>query len=145
MTVTVQAPTRNPRELISSELFGQLTSRLASEHEISNEHAERIMEQALSFLQACAENPGVPLAPPFEVDWGWHMFIIHTKAYAAFCDRVAGRFMHHEPADGMEDGGEAIQRTAAVMRVTGLPVDEDMWSPAGTGCTNTCHQDCNVL
>lgn len=102
------------------------------------------MDQALSFLSACAQHPTLHLAPPFEVDWGWHMFMLHTKEYAEFCNRVAGRFMHHAPADGLEDGGEAIQKTAAIMKAAGLPVDEDMWSPRGTGCTNTCHMDCNV-
>ncbi|WP_433338195.1 glycine-rich domain-containing protein [Spirillospora sp. CA-294931] len=145
MTVTEErtAPAVDPRELISPDLFAQLARRVSVEHGVSQDQAEKIMVQALAFLWACAQHPSLHLAPPFDVDWGWHMFILHTKAYAAFCDRVVGRFIHHEPADGQEDGGEAIQRTAAIMRDAGLPVDEEMWSPRGTGCTNTCHNDCN--
>jgi hypothetical protein len=142
MTV-VQDIKTDPRSLISTELFEKLALRVEDEHDVHPSGAEKIVTQALAFLQACAENPGMHLAPPLEVDWGWHMFILHTKEYAAFCDRVAGRFIHHEPADGLQDGGEAIQRTAALMRRAGLPVDKDMWSPRGTGCTNTCHNDCS--
>jgi SAM-dependent methyltransferase len=29
---------------------------------------------------------------------GWHAFILHTDDYAEFCQRVAGRFIHHLPA-----------------------------------------------
>jgi len=31
------------------------------------------------------------------VDELWHTFVIFTREYAAFCDRVAGQFMHHVP------------------------------------------------
>jgi hypothetical protein len=28
----------------------------------------------------------------------WHEFILHTKAYAHFCDKAFGSFLHHTPA-----------------------------------------------
>ena len=31
------------------------------------------------------------------VDELWHTFVIFTREYAAFCDAVAGRFLHHVP------------------------------------------------
>ncbi|WP_100772187.1 glycine-rich domain-containing protein [Rhizobium sullae] len=31
------------------------------------------------------------------VDELWHTFVIFTRDYAAFCDAVAGRFLHHVP------------------------------------------------
>lgn len=144
MTATIAATAFNPRTLVSDQLFDQLVRRLEQEHEIGPNYANRIMIQALAFLKACADNPGVFLAPPLEVDKGWHMFMLHSREYAEFCDRVAGRFLHHQPADGVADGGAAIQHTALIMRNAGLPVDEEMWSPRGTGCYNACHNDCNV-
>ena len=32
------------------------------------------------------------------VDELWHAFILHTRAYDAFCRRAFGRFLHHTPA-----------------------------------------------
>lgn len=145
MTVQELAPaTLDPRTLIAPELFERLTSRLAREKEISQADAANRVTQALAFLKASADNPGKHLAPPFPVDDAWHLFILHTKEYAAFCHRIAGRFIHHVPADGMPDDGEAIQATADLMRRSGLPVDDQMWAPQGTGCNNACHADCNA-
>ncbi|MBO0880719.1 MAG: hypothetical protein J2P17_10325, partial [Mycobacterium sp.] len=64
------------------------------------------------------------------VDIGWHTFILYTKDYASFCNRVAGRFIHHEPNDNPEakqrPGG--IKRTIEVMKALQLPYDEMIWT-----------------
>ena len=40
-----------------------------------------------------------PVAMPSQVaDDLWHAFILHTRAYEAFCAQAFGRFMHHTPA-----------------------------------------------
>jgi hypothetical protein len=31
------------------------------------------------------------------VDRLWHVFLTFTRDYAAFCQAVAGRFIHHRP------------------------------------------------
>ncbi|MEG9884477.1 MAG: hypothetical protein V6Z86_07655 [Hyphomicrobiales bacterium] len=31
------------------------------------------------------------------IDKLWHTFVIFTREYAGFCDKVAGRFIHHVP------------------------------------------------
>ena len=36
----------------------------------------------------------LPVLDPF-----WHMHILHTKQYAAFCQETVGAFMHHDPLD----------------------------------------------
>lgn len=40
-----------------------------------------------------------PIGPSELVDIGWHTFILYTVDYAAFCERIAGRFIHHVPND----------------------------------------------
>jgi hypothetical protein len=47
------------------------------------------------------------------VDEVWHAFILFTSDYAAFCDEVFGRFVHHAPN----------------------------W-PGGGDCTTDCTSDC---
>jgi hypothetical protein len=122
-------------------MLTRLTYRIMADDGVDLRVAERIMEQALAFLVACARNPGAGLAPSAEVDKGWHAFILHTADYAEFCDRVADRFIHHLPTEPGEknDGGAALAATVAAMRAAGLHVDADLWY-ATPDCTSDCHQ-----
>lgn len=141
MTTAPVPVTTVPRELVSTRMFDRLTRRVMADHGIGQAAAEQITGQALAFLQACALNPAAGLAPSAEVDKGWHAFILHTADYAEFCQRVAGRFIHHLPAEpGDEnDGGTAIRATLTAMRAAGLPVEAALW-PAAADCDSKCHQ-----
>lgn len=50
------------------------------------------------------------------VDRLWHTFITFTREYAAFCEQVAGRFIHHVPAEKILEADEK-----------GLPVDRALF------------------
>ncbi|GAA0970218.1 hypothetical protein GCM10009555_018760 [Acrocarpospora macrocephala] len=73
---------------------------------------------------------------------GWHVFILHTREYAAFCEGLAGRFLHHAPRDqddtgcptspGSGQGSGGVVRTVAAMRAWGLAVNEALWFGMGT-------------
>ena len=43
----------------------------------------------------------------------WHEFILHTRAYQAFCDKAFGRFFHHTPAVVL---GDSKQSNAGLRR-----------------------------
>ncbi|MBC6458046.1 hypothetical protein HKK72_09055 [Actinomadura sp. HBU206391] len=140
----------DPRDLIPAALFRKLVRRIVADEEIGQAMAERIMGQALAFLKACADNPGAGLAPSPVVEIGWHAFVLHTREYAAFCERVAGRFIHHEPTDDHKCGGIGdappperghLPATLAAMRVSGVPVDEPLWRGRSGDCSQ-CHQGC---
>lgn len=149
MTVTMTRPSVDVRTLISPEMFGRLVYRIAVDHPEHAGRADEIMEQALAFLAACAARPGAGLAPSEIVDIGWHTFILYTKPYAEFCQRVAGRFIHHNPTDvAGHDAGSTASDTVSVLRELGLPVVEDLWAHSadcegsGTGKCSQCHQGC---
>lgn len=131
-----------PRELISPGLFSRLAYRVTEDEDTDPGTAERIVGQALAFLQACALNPGAALSPSKAVDAGWHAFILHTADYAEFCDRVAGRFIHHLPETPGERGdGAPVRTTVDAMRTAGLPVDPGLWpAEAASDCSSKCHQ-----
>jgi hypothetical protein len=93
-----------PRELVSASMFDRLTRRVMVDHGTDQTAAEQVTDQALAFLQACALDPAAGLAPSAGVDKGWHAFILHTADYAEFCQRVAGRFIHHLPAEPGDRG-----------------------------------------
>lgn len=141
MTITTAPRPVLHRATITAELFGRLAYRVQEDEHTDPDTAARIVGQALEFLRACALNPDARLTPSKAVDAGWHAFILHTADYAEFCDRIAGRFIHHRPAaPGEHDGGpEAIGETIAAMRAAGLTVDPDLWI-AGAKCNGNCSQ-----
>jgi hypothetical protein len=147
MTATITTH-RTGRSLVSQELFDRLTDRIVTRERLGRDLAQRIMDQALAFLVTCAGHTGPPLAPSELVDIGWHTFILDTHEYAAFCDRVAGRFVHHIPDEDQESGkspGGVLARTTVAMRALGFHLDDALWprtAPGScTGCHNGCHND----
>ncbi len=146
MTVMTDRAPLGLDSLIPSALFDRLARRVERETGCDLAFAERVVRQALVFLVACARDAGAPLAPSRTVDAGWHAFILHTREYAEFCDRVAGRFIHHAPDE--ETGGdrtEAAARTEATvdaMRRMGLPVDVELWAGHGAACSSECGRCC---
>lgn len=131
------------RKLVSEQLWDRLASRITREHDVDRPFAERIIDQTLTFLRVCADFPGKSYAPSPMVDIGWHTFILYTREYADFCQRLAGRFIHHEPTDESKtDSGATIADTVAALRTSGAIVDETLWfshnDPTGTCEAHEC-------
>lgn len=137
------------RSLVSIELFDRLAARIAKTEGLEPTLAARVVDQALAFLGACAVHRGGPLSPSMMVDPGWHAFVLHTREYREFCQRVAGRFIDHMPTErtqvDTDRPGLALHRTVAAIRAIGYAVDDELWFRAGdadcTGCANGCHDD----
>ncbi|WP_328710494.1 hypothetical protein [Microbispora hainanensis] len=136
------AAVKDPRELISPELFSRLVARVQEEMPVSAFYAERVVDQALVFLKTIADNPeDRALTPSRAVDPGWHAFLAFTPEYAAFCREItAGRFIHHIPVlPGETLTGKSLEHTIDVMRASGYPVDASMWQQqASCGSTDSC-------
>lgn len=72
------------------------------------EHPEKSAEQALQIFQDLlawlwlSENrthrqlQTHMIAPLNELDQMWHVFILHTRVYTAFCEEYFQRYLHHE-------------------------------------------------
>ncbi|MFE2436350.1 glycine-rich domain-containing protein [Streptomyces sp. NPDC059409] len=147
MTIALERPvgSSDPATLVDPEVTERLVRRIATDHaEISEATARRIVGQAAAFIAASGELRGQPLAPSELVDYGWDAFILHTVDYAAFCERVAGGFVHHVPTDEgdeMPGGAQATrERTLAAIAAAGYTVDEELW-PDLADCTQ-CHAGC---
>jgi hypothetical protein len=127
------------RNLISGRLFDRLAARITVEHGFPRILAERIMEQALAFLAASATHSGASLVPCELVDIGWHTFILYTRDYAEFCQRMASRFIHHVPHES-DTPGDTIQqaavrtRTLAAITSAGYVVDVELWASGAAKC-----------
>ncbi len=130
--------------LVSEQLFEQLVRRIVREQATTTEWATRIVDQALAFLAACAVSTE-PLSPSSTVDIGWHAFILYTKEYAAFCQRVAGHYLHHDPTPiGVTPNDlepqENVDRSVRAIRDAGFAVDPELWD-ASAKCSQ-CKQGC---
>ncbi|MFE6055490.1 glycine-rich domain-containing protein [Kitasatospora sp. NPDC056446] len=148
------------RSLVNPAPFGRLTARIVKDENLEQALAERVMDQALAFLGACALNPKSGLSPSPLVDVGWHTFILDTVDYHEFCKVTAGRFLHHVPtgdADGSAKGA-SIATTVAVIQASGYAIDAELWNMAadcsegsggdgsdtsGNGNCSQCHRGCH--
>lgn len=141
--IEVQASRSLPfKNLVGDSLWQRLVNRIVSDYDyrgMDEELAQRIMHEALAFLNLCAQKTGVAYGPSELVDIGWHTFILYTKEYAAFCDRTAGRFLHHHPNDVPGERSEhgVLRRTVAALRELG-PVDETLWAQAANCSDHDC-------
>jgi hypothetical protein len=127
---------------IDEQLKERLVGRIVKDESIERLLAERIVDQALAFLQLCALEPKGSYSPSPLVDIGWHTFILYTREYAAFCKKLGG-FIHHNPSDvlGVEYGTDNIARTVAALKRHGFIVDEPLWANTGHDCSSYCSGD----
>ena len=147
---TTRSLNDHPKQLPTT-LAHRLVARISVEHpELSADMPGRILDQTLAFLETCA-TATEPIGPSELVDIGWHTFILYTHEYAEFCDRIAGRFIHHVPDDG-PTGDEwptvptsnpaTLAATVAAMRQAGHRVDVPLWSMTGAVDCTQCHAGC---
>jgi hypothetical protein len=132
---------------VSSEFRQQLRNQIMKDHGLTVMEADRIITDTLSFLAVCAQNPCNQFRPSKKVDIGWHQFILNTREYAEFCQRVAGHFIHHVPdeftAPRRERASvqEALAPTVEAITKAGLPFHEELWL-SDTGKCTQCHDGC---
>ena len=130
---------------ISTEMRHRLRLQLTHEHSIGVTEADRIITDTISFLTVCAANPHEQFRPSKQVDLGWHQFILNTHDYAEFCDRIAGRFIHHVPdefaAPERRATADVLAPTVEAIKAAGLPFHAELWT-AGEGSCSQCHSGC---
>lgn len=79
----------------------------------SIERATRAIRGYLQFLKAIDQHPTAALVPSQDVDEVWHCHLLDTHKYAADCQWLFGRFIHHNPYLGMGSPEQAAQLTTA--------------------------------
>ncbi|WP_426110685.1 glycine-rich domain-containing protein [Massilia sp. PWRC2] len=72
------------------------------------EHADAVEVEYRRFLCLLQMYPHEDFAPLLDVDIFWHYHILDTRKYAADCQQVFGRFIHHHPYVGLgaDDGAD---------------------------------------
>jgi hypothetical protein len=107
-------------EVLAYRHYGVI-NRYCKVHHASPAEAEELFQETLKWLYLCYRSQtGGPadfactmFADTQRIDWMWHVFILFTRDYAAFCDRYFGFFLHHVPeeAESPEPIDEATWRS----------------------------------
>lgn len=115
--------------LVSPTLWQRLVNRVIHDHNLDEGTAAAIVDGALGFLRLCADHPDRQFVPSEQIDLGWHTFLLYTREYHAFCERLAGRFIHHAPDDDLSAVDEELRavQTVDFMSEQGIPFDEQLW------------------
>ena len=62
------------------------------------------------FLGMRLMNARLFVVPPPDIDAVWHQHILFTREYARDCEKLFGKFLHHEPATGNARDAEVMQQ-----------------------------------
>jgi hypothetical protein len=89
--------------------------------------AELVLHGLRQFFLAHLRSKRAFVAMPSKVvDAAWHEFILHTKAYAQWCDMAFGRMLHHSPAEVL---GRSTQRNDGLRRAWYWSCKEESINP----------------
>ena len=96
-------------------------------------------------LRSVANFPIIPLKE--DIDEVWHACILHTKFYIRLCKSLYGKYVHHSPSDGTEEGRQknktGFQKTTALFKeVTGQSYAELTKKVADCDDCSSCCIDC---
>ncbi len=125
----------------------------------SAEHTEVAVKEYRRFLyMAAMHTRNTSLVPSADVDEVWHAHILYTRAYVRDCKRVAGHYIHHQPA--LPPGNDVNENRAMreqmranygstltlYEKVFGVPAPSNIWPRMNTGDCQDCEtcsaQDC---
>lgn len=158
MTITAERaapPVKDPRNLISTDLFERLVTRVQEEYaHVARFYAEAMVEQTLCFLATTAQyDPANPpegivqdeegfnfLTPSKAIDDAMHAFLDLTADYREVCKQLTGgRFIDHVPVTNASiTSGRSVAITVRAMRHFGWPVDDRFWETGTSCCSDVC-------
>ncbi|XXT22442.1 hypothetical protein WME94_12865 [Sorangium sp. So ce429] len=81
--------------------FSMLKRKLLEEKGWTVEVCEEVEGLYRKFLALNMRYPDRKICPSGPIDEFWHAHILDTRAYAADCERLFGRMLHHFPYFGM--------------------------------------------
>ncbi|GAA0434898.1 hypothetical protein [Streptomyces luteireticuli] len=134
---------RDPRTCVTSEVWEREVQLIMRDHGMDHETAERTFGQTIAYLVTSVERPDVHMGPAPRVDFGVHSFVLDSINYTAFCNTVAGHYIHHVPHLPQQNSGEApsLRETVQAIKAAGFGIDHDLWNADEADCSQ-CHAGC---
>jgi len=96
------------------------------------DRAAQAIQGYLQFLKAIDQHPTAALVPSRDVDEVWHCHLLDTHKYAADCQWLFGRFIHHNPYLGVGNSEQVARLTAAWQETLRLLGQTERSSPASS-------------
>lgn len=109
---------RNRKDIISSDFYA-LRHRIARTYDWTAERLEMAEREYRRFVSLIKKNSSATIVPwDPDLDLFWQEHILDTRAYAEFCDRVFGFFLHRDPSltNGSLDWENKLGNTAELYR-----------------------------
>ena len=103
-TTTVDAESSATRQAMArvAELdFTMLKKKLARQKRWTAEFIDETEQLYRQFLALFLLYPERKISPTHAIDEFWHAHILDTRAYAADCEALFGKYRHHYPYSGM--------------------------------------------
>lgn len=102
-------------------------------HGWTEEQADEAEADYRRFLYLLAKHPGLIIVPWTEnLDHFWHEHILDTRRYERDCQKIFGRFIHHDPHIAQKPGVEAMGR-----RTTRRLFDREFSSPSSSASSSS--------
>lgn len=94
------------------------------------QQAAEHLTEVLRFLHLTVWS-GKTLTPPLPIDLAWHEFILFTRAYLNFCERVFGRIVHHQPGGSEKENQSQLRQTLKLYQLCFGPPPVACWGDQG--------------
>ena len=101
--------------------MSEVVQRYAKEQRLPLSVAEEHSIELKRYLALCALHPDTSYGMRGPIDEFWHTFIVFTERYAAFCDQIAGRFLHHFPNVPEDEDEHAAEEASSRSRRPSSP------------------------
>ena len=79
--------------------------RFDAEQRLGPIECRRVWRELVRFLMMVAHSGRGDYGMCGPVDELWHHFVLHTQLYQEFCERHAGKFLHHHPGATRQGAG----------------------------------------
>ncbi len=122
-------PTKLATEL--NERRPLIVTKIARSLLCNRDEAVQALAEVIKFLAICAEQEGGLATPSQRVDLAWHEFILFTRCYAEFCNRVFGKMIHHEPGGQPETNASQYCETLRRYAIHFGTPPESFWGTPG--------------
>jgi hypothetical protein len=125
--------------------FDAVRVRYMKDANVSEEIAREHERELKRYLLLCARNATANYGMKGPVDDLWHTFLLFTIDYAAFCESVAGRFIHHVPASAVRPVALSEYDRFLVDYETafGEPAPAHIWPRLPDGTVSADSADCS--
>lgn len=134
--------TRRAPEPLEPEFRHRLDRSLAATWPgVDAAERDRRIRATVDFLRACAESPGLELAPAPIIDEVFHTMVLETAHYRAFCRGLGVAFIDHTPFPPDAPAPRSVAETIDHMRAAGHSLSgvEDLWPRSSAAqCCGSC-------